>query len=237
MKVQIIAHTPEPEKVIAAAAKLCYSSAADVDTLLDGLTPEKNEKFINHLMSLGHESPLEHVTFTFAVEGVSRVLTHELVRHRLASYSQRSMRFCAEGECDFYYPKNLTDEQAEVYNNAIEVAKDSYNKLLELGLSKQEARYVLPNATHTRIIFTMNIRSLINFCSLRACRRAQPEIQELTREMIKQLKEISPVLFKKLGPSCVYKGYCPEGDMSCGAAPTMEMLLMDHERVKNNAIL
>ena len=224
MKVKIIAHTPEPEIVIAAAAKLCYSSAADIDTLLDGLTPEKCDSFVEHLMSLGHESPLEHVTFTFAVEGVSRVLTHELVRHRIASYSQRSMRYCAEGECNFYYPENMTPEMRLAYNNALNVAKEAYNKLIDLGMSREMARYVLPNATHTRIIFTMNVRSLLNFCSLRACTRAQKEIRDLANEMIKQLKEISLGLFKKLGPSCESKGYCPEGSMSCGRKPTLEAL-------------
>ena len=232
MNVKLITHTPEPEKVVAAAAKLCYSSAVNIDTLMNGLTDEKTTKFIEHLMSLGHQSPLEHITFTFGVEGVSRVLLAELTRHRIASYSVRSMRYVSESEFNYVTPntiknKNLTTE----YDNLVEQCRKFYDKMIEAGIPKEDARMILPNATHTRIIFTMNLRSLLNMLSLRCCTRAQWEIRQMANEILKICKEKFPVLFSHAGASCDYKGYCPEGSMSCGRAPRIEELI---ECYKNN---
>lgn len=231
-KVKLIEHTPNPEKVIAAAAKLCYSSVG-IDEIQRNLDGESATKFLNMLMSYGHESPVEHVSFTFAVEGVSRSLTHQLVRHRIASYSQQSQRYVKLNQFEYIIPPEIEkDENAKkIFIDAMESNQKSYSKLTDilkekyikngmdlLGAEKkaiEDARYVFPNACETKVIFTMNARSLMNFLKHRCCNRAQWEIRNLADEMLKQVKEVAPVLFKDCGPSCV-NGSCPEGRMSCG---------------------
>lgn len=223
MKVKLIAHTPEPEKVVAAAAKLCYSSAADIDTLMEGLTPEKNQEFIQHLISMGHESPLEHVSFTFGVEEVSRVLLAELTRHRIASYSVRSMRYVDESNFDYVVPDTVKKNGYEnKYNDVVSKCRELYLDMVKNGVPKEDARMVLPNSTHTRIIFTMNLRSLLNMLSLRLCSRAQWEIRHMAFEIWTICKKKFPALFVNAGASCIHLGYCPEGDKSCGIVPTIE---------------
>ena len=225
MNVKLITHTPEPEKIAAAAAKLCYSSAADIDTILDNLTQEKSEEFIRHLMSMGHSSPLEHISFTFGIEGVSRVLLAELTRHRIASYSVRSMRYVSESEFGYVTPNTIKNKHLdEEYTALVESCRQLYNKMVDAGVPKEDARMILPNSTHTRIIFTMNLRSLLNFLSLRECTRAQWEIRTMANKIADICKKEFPALFSTAGASCVNKGYCPEGDKSCGIAPTMEQL-------------
>lgn len=240
MKVKILSHTPEPEKVISMAAKLCYS-AVGVDEIEENLTPENIDEFLNRLMSLGHESPLEHVTFTFAVEGISRACSHQLVRHRIASYSQQSQRYVKLNQFEYIIPPHINEiddarelfidkmkKDQEAYDTLVEMLfKKHYNKFIEIGKNEkaakrkaekwaiEDARYVFPNACETKIVFTMNVRSLYNFLHHRCCLRAQWEIRELATEMLKQLKQIAPVLFKDMGPKCV-KGPCPEGSMTCG---------------------
>lgn len=244
MNVKLITHTPEPEKVIASAAKLCYSSS-DIETLMDGLTPEKTEAFIDKIVGMSHLSPVEHVTFTFGIEGVSRSLTHQLVRHRIASYSQKSQRYVKEGQFEYIIPTPIkSNEKAkELFIKAMENDQKSYDEIVEvlmqeyvpqflsLGLNEkiaksraekkaiENARYVLPNACETKIIVTMNIRTLYNFFKHRCCNRAQDEIRELADKMLELCQEVSPVLFKNAGASCV-NGKCPEGKMTCGHPKT-----------------
>lgn len=240
MKVKIIAHTPEPDKVIAMAAKLCYSPVG-VDEIEKNLTDESVEKFVSMLMSLGHESPLEHVSFTFAVEGISRACSHQLVRHRIASYSQQSQRYVKLEQFDYIIPKEIEKikEAKEIFVDAMKKDQQDYDKLVEILQKKhledflekgidekkakkdaekkaiEDARYLFPNACETKIVFTMNVRSLYNFIEHRACERAQWEIQELSEKMLVELKKVSPILFKNKGPKCVNAG-CPEGKMTCG---------------------
>lgn len=215
MKVTLLNHSPEPEKIIAAAARLCYTSK-EIDELLEGLTEEKVEKFIDKLTSLGHESPLEHVTFTFGIEGISRACSHQLVRHRMASYSQKSQRYVDENGFSYVIPKTIIDSDMErIYESLMFQIEEIYKDLKAAGVPKEDARMVLPNACTTSIIVTMNVRSLLNFFKHRVCNRAQWEIQELAIEMLKICKEISPKLFAKAGASCMY-GSCSEGSMSCG---------------------
>ena len=246
LKVTLIEHTPNPEKVIAAAAKLCYSSS-DIDSLYDGLDEEKTQKFISHLMSLGHESPVEHASFTFGIEGVSRALLAQITRHRIASYSVKSQRYVNETDFTFVTPPEISacPEAEQFFNDTMLNIKNSYEKLADIlkknhyerflndGLTQKEAmrraeksaiedaRFVLPNACETKMIVTMNVRSLFNFFNLRCCSRAQWEIRELATLMLKLCKEVSPVLFKNAGPSCVCDK-CPEGSMSCGRAKEMK---------------
>lgn len=215
MKVTLLSHTPEPEKLIAAAARLCYTSK-EIDELLEGLTEEKVDKFIDKLTSLGHESPLEHVTFTFGIEGISRACSHQLVRHRIASYSQKSQRYVDENRFSYVIPKTIIDADMEgIYSSLMFQIEEIYKDLKAAGVPNEDARMVLPNACETSIIVTMNVRTLLNFFKHRVCNRAQWEIQELAIKMLVICKNISPKLFQKAGASCMY-GSCSEGSMSCG---------------------
>lgn len=225
IKCKLISHTPEPEKVVSIAAKLCYSKS-DVDGLITGvLTGNDTEKFIDKLKGMGHESPLEHVSFTFAIEGVSRTLTHQLVRHRIASYSQKSQRYVSENNFEYIVPPSIArDSQAkEKFENLMCTIRQAYNELASMDIPKEDARYVLPNATETKIIVTMNARSLFNFFSLRCCTHAQWEIRQLANLMLVEVQKVAPILFKNAGASCK-KGYCPEEGRSCGNAPTLSFL-------------
>ena len=266
LKVKIIAHTPEPDKVVAQAGKLCYS-AVGVDEITQKLTEEEIARYVNMLASIGHESPLEHVSFTFAIEGISRACTHQIVRHRIASYSQQSQRYVKLEQFEYIIPpaieKNpeakrifvetmerdqkaydelvdlllediLIDKHAADYGSCIkEILKENpdvapdRSKVLDLYAEKffedyrkaekqaiEDARYVFPNACETKIVITMNARSLLHFFNVRCCNRAQWEIREMATEMLKECKKIAPALFKKAGPDCVY-GKCGEGKMSC----------------------
>lgn len=244
MKVKLIAHTPEPEKIVATAAKLCYSSS-DVDSLMDGLTEDKIESFVDMLASIGHESPMEHVSFTFAIEGISRACSHQLVRHRIASYSQKSQRYVNENGFDFITPPAIEqcEEAKAEFDKQMAQIVESYDKISEAltemhykaflaegndeksarskarKKANEDARFVLPNACETKIVVTMNVRTLFNFFKHRCCNRAQWEIKAVADEMLKICCEKAPNLFKKAGPSCVMTGRCPEGKMSCGKMP------------------
>lgn len=216
MKVTLITHTPEPEKVIASAAKLCYSSS-DIETLTNGLTSEKVETFIKKLTDLGHQSPLEHCTFTFGIEGVSRALSHQLVRHRIASYSQKSQRYVKEGQFEYIIPPKIIENRADknVYDNFMRYAQETYDYFIRNGIPAEDARFVLPNACETKIIMTMNIRTLLHFFEERCCDRAQWEIRHMAYAMLRICKGVAPNIFAKAGASCV-RGKCKEGKMSCG---------------------
>ena len=227
MKVELIAHTDQLEKLVAASAKLCYSSTG-VDQIMEGLSPDKTQNFIDMLMDLGHESPIEHISYTFAVEGVSRVLTHQLVRHRIASYSQQSQRYVRLDQFDYIVPPSIEkDPKAKrIFIEHMEASQKAYESITEILKSKYEgkgaekkaiedARYVFPNATETKIVVTMNARSLHNFFRHRLCERAQWEIREMSMLMLKQVKAVSPGIFKHAGPPCI-TGPCPEGKMTCG---------------------
>ena len=241
LKVDLIAHTPEPERVVAAAAKLCYS-AVGVDELMEGLTPEKSAKFLNMLSNLGHASPTEHASFTFAIEGVSRALLAQITRHRIASYSVQSQRYVRLDDFKFVVPpeveadpesrarflKAMEEEAAHYLSIAQALTQKHEADFLAQGLSEKEAhskaekmanedaRFVLPNACETKMVVTMNARSLNNFFSIRCCNRAQWEIRALAEEMYKLVYAVAPNLFGRSGPSCVATGRCPEGKMSCG---------------------
>ena len=216
MKVTLITHTPEPEKVIAGAAKLCYSSS-DIESLMNGLTTEKIETFIKKLADLCHQSPLEHCSFTFGIEGISRALSHQLVRHRIASYSQKSQRYVKEGQFEYIIPPKIIENRADknVYENFMKYAQETYDYFIRNGIPAEDARFVLPNACETKIIVTMNIRTLLHFFEERCCNRAQWEIRHMAYAMLRICKEVAPNLFAKAGASCV-RGKCKEGKMSCG---------------------
>ncbi len=239
-KVELIRYTPDGERLVAAAARLCYSPVG-VSEIEDSLDEKKIESFLSTLMDLNHESPIEHVTFTFGVEGVSRALTHQLVRHRIASYSQQSQRYVKLDQFQYIIPpaieknkiaktlfvKSMEESQHHYEEIANLLCEDYYNKYSEVGFTEKEAkqkaekesiedaRYIFPNACETKIVFTMNARSLYNFFKLRTCLRAQWEIREMAIAMLKEVKKVYPILFKNAGPKCL-TGPCPEGKMTCG---------------------
>jgi len=216
MRVTLISHTPEPEKTVAAAARLCYSSSG-IDALLDKLDEQKAADLIKKLLSMGHESPFEHVTFTFGIEGVSRNLTHQLVRHRIASYSQKSQRYVSESNFAYIIPPSIAKNKdaLRLYQQKMQELQEAYNELAKM-VPKEDARYVLPGACETKIIATFNARSLFNFFAHRCCNRAQWEIRSLANEMLRLVRSVAPNLFSKAGPTCVTEGICYEGEMSCG---------------------
>ena len=240
MNVELLQYTPEPEKIIAAAAKLCYSSSG-MDGILDGLNAQNTEKFINRLVSMGHESPIEHITFTFGIEGVSRSLLAQFTRHRIASYSVKSQRYVKEGLFEFVTPPEIEkipaakseflkamEDDVKAYNTLADILYEKhYADMISEGMDEkkaknsaekkaiEDARYVLPNACETKMIVTMNARSLMNFFHHRCCERAQWEIRELACGMLRLVKAVAPTLFEKAGPRCL-NGACPEGAMSCG---------------------
>lgn len=241
-KVTLISHTPNPEKTVASAAKLCYSSASLGD-LMDNLTEEKASDFVQMLAEIGHESPIEHASFTFGIEGVSRAFLAQITRHRMASYSVQSQRYVREKAFDYVLPPEIEadDEALSEFEEAMEAAQESYDRIAAIlkkrraaalvaeGMEEKEAakkaeklaiedaRFVLPNACTTKILMTMNARSLMNFFHHRCCNRAQWEIRELAERMLVLCLEVAPHLFKNAGPSCI-AGPCPEGKMSCGRA-------------------
>lgn len=216
MKVELINYTPDPQRSIAVAARICYSHIGSTD-LAQSMTEDQVVSVLNTIMSSGHYSALEHASFTFAIEGVSRALTHQLVRHRLASFNQQSQRYVELGEKDsMIKPESIeeNEEASEIYNQAIKTIKDAYYRLVELGIPKEDSRYLLPNATESKIVVTMNARELLHFFNLRCCNRAQWEIRELATRMLRLVKLSAPLIFKNAGAPCV-NGPCPEGKMSC----------------------
>ncbi len=225
LKVILLRHTPNPEETVAMAAKLCYSPS-DIGALKEKIEAKDQKAFVEKLMKMGHMSPIEHSSFTFAIEGISRACSHQLVRHRLASYSQQSQRYVSE-ETGFDYiipPVIKEDKELKRYFEAFMTeAQKAYNhivkRLNEKGIkgeaANQDARFVLPNAAETKIMVTMNARELLHFFRMRCCNRAQWEIRQMADEMLKLVKKTSPVIFEKAGPGCLYAP-CPEGEYTCG---------------------
>jgi thymidylate synthase (FAD) len=220
MKVSLIKYTDEPERTVATAARLCYSSVG-MDELKEKLTQEQIEKLVRLVIKSGHHSTVEHISFTFGIEGVSRALTHQLVRHRLASYSQQSQRYVKFGEnFEYITPPSIADDRVskEKFDKLISDIHNLYKEFLERGIEAEDARYILPNATETKIIVTMNGRELLHFFELRCCNRAQWEIREMAIKMLKMVKKVAPVVFENAGPACL-RGPCPEGKFICDEPP------------------
>ena len=228
MQVNLIAHTNDPEKTIAAAAKLCYSDA-HISTLMDGLTPEKTAAFLQKLSDLGHASPIEHASFTFGIEGVSRTFLAQITRHRIASFSVQSQRYVSYKDGFGYIVPPaiaaLGEDAAAEYRGQMAQMQQWYEEWQErLGAagekSNEDARFVLPGACETRIMLTMNARELRHFFALRMCSRAQWEIRALAESMFALCYKEAPALFEDAGPECLRRG-CPEGAKSCGRQAEM----------------
>ena len=217
MKVNLMWHTPNPERVVAMAARLCYSPVGAKE-LAENMSDAQVENLVRKIIGLGHASTMEHVSFTFAIEGVSRVLSHQLVRHRIASYSQQSQRYVSEHDFEFIVPPSVKGnaKAEEKFSKLMKDIRKTYDELVELGVHKEDARYCLANATETKIVVSMNARALLNFFALRCCYRAQWEIREMADLMLKEVRKVAPLLFEKAGPSCITDLICREGAMTCG---------------------
>lgn len=215
-KAELINYNENPEKNVALAARLCYS-ASGVEELEAEMSQYDINRLVRKVIDLGHLSTLEHSYFYFHLV-CSRVASHQLVRHRVGvSYSQRSQRYVKEDNFDYITPPKIAKNKkaAAAYQDWMEKGRDIYNQMLAEGIPAEDARFVLPTVK-TNLMVSFNARSLYHFFSLRCCTRAQWEIRSLANQMLKQVKEIAPVLFEKAGPPCEAKGYCPEGEMSCG---------------------
>ena len=262
IKVKLLAHTPNPDAVVAAAAKLCYSKVG-VEQISEKLTDEEVKRFVNHLVEIGHESPIEHVTFTFAIEGISRCCSHQIVRHRIASFSQQSQRYVKLDQFEYIIPPEIerNSEAKRIFIKHMEDSQKAYDELVDILEEKhyndklekfkkncgknwdhldfetknniikkiksqsekeaiEDARYVFPNACETKMVVTMNARSLYNFFSKRCCNRAQWEIRKLADLMLAECEKAAPILFSNCGAPCATTGKCPEGKMSCGTPKT-----------------
>ena len=238
--VYLLTYTPNPEFSVASAAKLCYSSS-DISNLRQNLTEEKAAQFVEMLSEIGHESPIEHASFTFGIEGVSRSLLAQITRHRMASFSVKSQRYVREGAFEYVTPPEIEKipEAKAIYDEIMKEDQKRYDALAAVLKEKhiktfmyegkdeqtatrlaekkaiEDARFVLPNACETQMIVTMNARSLMNFFKHRCCNRAQWEIKDVADQMLALVLKVAPNLFKNAGPSCV-NGPCPEGKMTCG---------------------
>lgn len=239
-KVTLIAYTPNPEYTVANAAKLCYSPSS-IETVREGLDDEKVASFVDMLSEIGHESPIEHASFTFGIEGVSRSLLAQITRHRIASFSVQSQRYVKEKQFSYVIPPEISDNEkaSEIFIKAMQRDQEDYDTITAILKEKyikefiqsgkdektanrlaekkaiEDARFVLPNACETKMILTMNARSLMNFFRHRCCNRAQWEIRDVANQMLSLVSKAAPHLFKNAGPSCI-NGVCPEGKMSCG---------------------
>ncbi len=208
MKVTLISHTFNADYLAALAAKVCYSNKRVEDIDMDDQT---KAKLLKRVIKSGHHSVIEHVVFTYALEGISRVATHQLIRHRLASYSQQSHRYTKIKNDSFVIPPEIADNKKalKLYEEAIRNSMELYEKLMDMGIKKEDARFIIPQGVSSNIVLTMNARELLHFFTLRCCVRAQWEIREAAIEMLKLAKKEAPLIFENAGPACV-RGRCPE---------------------------
>ena len=218
LSVMEISHTDRPLETIYKAARQCYARGSVVDIEL--VSYDEMAGLVRRCIRSGHMSVLEHVSFTFAISGVSRALSHQLVRHRIASYSQQSQRFVKAGELEYVCPPSLKDDtsvERAFFIEGLKNAEHAYRILLD-SVPAEDARFILPSATATNIIMTMNCRELMHFLEERCCRKAQWEIHDLAWEMRDILDGTLPEVFETAGPKCWRIGYCPE-EKGCGWYP------------------
>ncbi|MEM3702989.1 MAG: FAD-dependent thymidylate synthase [Candidatus Bathyarchaeia archaeon] len=225
MKVKLLRYTADPE-VLCGAAALTSTRSGSPSEIFESADLERARQTVKRVIGYGHMSVIEHASFTFSIEEVSRAMTHQLVRHRIASYTQQSQRYVTYNTLKQYVTPptiNANPEAKKVFDRALENVSKAYNKLIEMGIPKEDARYVLPNAAKTNIVVTMNARELRHFFNLRCCIRSQWELREVATEMLRQVKKVAPSLFENAGPKCVELGYCPEGKMKPSECDIQEL--------------
>lgn len=217
MHVELLYHTPDPERAIATAARLCYAPVGAAE-LMETMPEDRVRSVLSTVIKSGHLSTLEHASYTFAVDGVSRALTHQLVRHRIASFNQQSQRYVKFTDgVPVVKPGTVAanEEAGRIFDETVDAIEAAYARLLELGIPAEDARYLLPNAAESKIVITMNVRELLHFFSLRCCNRAQWEIREMAHRMLELARPTAPYIFMDAGAGCA-RGACPEGKMTCG---------------------
>lgn len=212
LKVVLLAHSPDPERLVATAARNCYSPR-DVATIDSNWTEEDVKKMVARVRDAGHLSTFEHTMFTFGVSGVSRALTHQLVRHRHMSFEQKSQRYITlkGGHFEYITPPSITarPEIKAKFDSLMRQISEFYSEAVAAGTPAEDARFALPNAAETQIVVTANARALLDFFTLRTCNNAQWEIRELAFAMLRLAKKAAPDLFIRAGATCV-RGYCNE---------------------------
>lgn len=226
MYIELIKYTPEPEKTVAIAARVCYSPR-NAKEIYENMSDEEVKKLIRFLIKAGHHSAIEHASFTFIVDGISRACSHQLVRHRLASYSQQSQRYVEyKRNLEYVIPQSIKDKKdlSQKFEEFQQQSFNLYKYFLKNKISSEDARYVLSNAFPTQIIITMNARELLHLFTLRCCERAQWEIREMAYRMLNKVKEVAPTIFEHAGPPC-FRGRCPEGEMMCKNPPKEDEIL------------
>ena len=228
--VSLISYTPDPERTIAAAARVS-TSPVDTKEISKQLTPEAIDRLFTHLLTSGHLSTFEHASFTFAIEGISRVTSHQLVRHRMASFTQQSQRYLSLKEANYITPTSISarTELEPKYHDMVRDCHRLYIDMIDAGIPAEDARYVLPSAMVTRLVMTMNARELLHACSLRLCLRAQWEIVELFELIKAEVERVAPRLGAELKPKCYRLGYCDEAE-SCGIFPTAKEIADEKEK-------
>jgi len=218
MDVRLLNSTPQPERAIAAAARVCYAPVGAAE-LMETMADDEIRRVLRIIMTSGHLSALEHASYTFAIDGVSRAMTHQLVRHRIASYNQQSQRY-VDFQCEptFIVPPAIANDahRSSRFLAACRSQFEWYREMIDIdGVAPEDARYILPNATETKIVVTMNVRELLHFFSLRCCKRAQWEIRAVSDRMLELVTPTAPYIFADAGAGC-RRGPCPEGKLSCG---------------------
>jgi thymidylate synthase (FAD) len=219
MKVKLLSHTKDPEQMIAAAIRQCYAAVGPGE-LKRKIDKETRQRLIKQVLASGHTSTLEHASFTFGIEGVSRVSEIQLIRHRVGcSYSIQSGRYVKRGEAKFVIPVSVQNDKEILpkYKKILKEVQSLYNEMTDKGIKAEDARYLQPQSLQTKIVVTMNARALLHFFELRCCKRAQWEIQQMANLMLREVRKVAPIIFEKAGASCVTTGICWEGEkMSCG---------------------
>jgi thymidylate synthase (FAD) len=225
LKIKLLRYTADAERLCGTAALTTTKSGAPSE-IFEKIEPGTAKQIIGRVTNYGHGSVIEHASFTFSVEGVSRAMTHQLVRHRIASYTQQSQRYVRYDTLKNYVVPPSIAENARArreFDETLKRISETYQNLLQLGISKEDARFILPNAAKTNIMVTMNARELRHFFNVRCCARAQWEMRQAATEMLMQVKKATPALFENAGPTCVELGYCPEGKMRPSDCDVAEM--------------
>ncbi len=225
MRVTLLSYTKDAERLCSSAAHSCYS-VKGASELMEEWDERKGARWLGIPLASGHHSVIEHASYTFSIEGCSRAMTHQLVRHRLASFSQQSQRYVDMKNAEYVVPASISSdpELERRFRGLMDRIWEEYRALAK-SVPVEDARYVLPNACATNINVTRTARELWHFFELRTCRRAQDEIREAADQMLRLVREVSPLIFRDAGPPCISKGRCQEGKMSCGR-PRKEL----HER-------
>lgn len=226
-EVKLISKPNNLLKTIYTACRTCYSADTPINIYDTADDEEKMLKLISRVISSGHYSTIEHIQISFAISNVSRACTHQLVRHRHMSFSQKSQRYVKEkGQFDYIIPPTIekNPELKEKFEQFMSDISNKYQEFVEAGIPAEDARFVLPNATASSIVASLNLREMIHLANLRLCSRAQYEIRTLVKMMCDELSKQEPWLKDYLVPKCVRLGFCDE-DKCCGRMPKREDLL------------